>query len=320
MTSQIKRVMLGRCSRSEKQLACLLVLVSLLGAYYGDPGYVFFSLVLLALVFPPPVSVLTGLILTLVPLGLGTSPVLVGLACTGLVHGFRCLYRAENTLARDRQAMLKTLVHELRNPLFAAKGTIDNLSTRLQELDQESLELQLNMASEAMQVINQEVDDLTQLLRLESGRLAAHPESVRLEKIFKKLRRRFPPETLEHHTLEIKGEQFEITCDSLLMLQTLDKLVSNAIVHAPGGVIRIVASATGNGHQIEVTDEGPGIPRDKREEVFHRFTQMGTDSIGFGLGLYLAKQYVLAQRGELTLEESERGCRFRIWLPRLSNG
>ena len=51
------------------------------------------------------------------------------------------------------------------------------------------LELQLQMASEAMQSINQEVDDLTQLLRLESGRFTAHPERVRMEKIFRKLDR-----------------------------------------------------------------------------------------------------------------------------------
>jgi len=313
-------VMLGRCTRLEKQLASLVSLISLFGVYFGDSSYVFLPLLFLALVVGPGIAVASGLLLVCPVFELGTSPPVIGILCAGLIAGYRSLYRKESALARDRQAMLKTLVHELRNPLFAAKGTIDNLSSRLHELDEESLELQLQMASEAMQSINQEVDDLTQLLRLESGRLTAHPERVRMEKIFRKLRRRFPPNSLEHHFLETEGEQCELYCDSLLMLQALDKLVSNAIVHSPRGEIRVKAENLRSGHLIRVTDEGPGIPVERRHEVFHRFTQMGPNSIGFGLGLYLAKQYVLAQNGELTLEESETGCHFKIWLPRLSDG
>ena len=312
MTAQLKRFLLGRFTRVEKSLALLLGLLSFVGVARGEQGYVFFPLMMSALVAGPWISIAIGAVLTL---GCGSSPVLIAVTCTALTHGFRKLYHDESALARDRQAMLKTLVHELRNPLFAAKGTIDNLSTRFHELDEQSMELQLAMASEAMQWINQEVDDLTQLLRLESGRLVAHPERMRMEKVFRKLQNRFPPETLVNHSLQLKGGQCELTCDSLLMLQTLDKLVSNAIVHAPAGTITIVATGTPEGHQIEVIDEGPGIPIEKRHEVFQRFTQMGTSSIGFGLGLYLARQYVLAQRGELTLKESEKGCHFKIWLP-----
>ena len=312
--------MLGRCTRFEKQVAGFLALVSLLGVHFGDRAFVFVPLLLLTLATGPLSGAISGIVLALPAFGLGLSPAVIGLACSGLVAGYRSLYQKESLLARDRQAMLKTLVHELRNPLFAAKGTIDNLSSRLHELDEESLELQLQMASEAMQSINQEVDDLTQLLRLESGRLAAHPEKVRMEKIFRKLRRRFPAETLENHFLVTKGDQCELVCDSLLMLQTLDKLVSNAIVHSPKGAISVEAASGKGGHVIRVIDEGPGIPAEKRHEVFHRFTQMGPNSIGFGLGLYLAKQYVAAQRGELTLEESETGCHFKIWLPRITDG
>lgn len=312
--------MLGRCTRFEKQVAGFLAIVSLLGVHFGDRGFVFLPLLLLTLATGPLSAAISGIVLALPAFGLGLSPAVIGLVCSGLVAGYRNLYQKESLLARDRQAMLKTLVHELRNPLFAAKGTIDNLSSRLHELDEESLELQLQMASEAMQSINQEVDDLTQLLRLESGRLAAHPEKVRMEKIFRKLRRRFPAEALENHFLVTKGDQCELVCDSLLMLQTLDKLVSNAIVHSPRGAISVEAASSNGGHVIRVIDEGPGIPAEKRHEVFHRFTQMGPNSIGFGLGLYLAKQYVAAQRGELTLEESETGCHFKIWLPRITDG
>ena len=313
-------MLLGRCTRLEKQIVGFVSLISLLGVYYCDGAYIFLPLLLSALVLGPGIAAVFGLLLAWPVFRLGTSPAVIGLLCAGLVSGYRSLYRQESALARDRQAMLKTLVHELRNPLFAAKGTIDNLSSRLHELDEESLELQLQMASEAMQSINQEVDDLTQLLRLESGRLTAHPEKVPMEKLFRKLRRRFPPDSLEDHFLETEGEQCELFCDSLLMLQALDKLVSNAIVHSPSGAIRVKVESLTTGHLIRVTDEGPGIPAEKRHEVFHRFTQMGPNSIGFGLGLYLAKQYVLAQNGELTLEESEKGCHFKIWLPRLSDG
>lgn len=239
--------------------------------------------------------------------------VLIGLSTA--VRTFREGYLEQKNLANDRQELLKTLVHELRNPLFAAKGTIDILKVRVREYSVEELEQQLNMASEAMQSINQEVDDLTQLLRLESGRIIARPTRCSAARLYNNLRRRHPEGSCPEHQLVFTGGELELFCDPLLMTQALDKLVSNAITHAPGGNVEVSGHTDGTHAYLEVSDEGPGIPSDERKWVFERHKPANQSSGAFGIGLYLAREYLLAQNCEIVLLDSERGCHFQIRLP-----
>lgn len=279
------------------------------------PAFLFVPFMALALYFDWRALAVLALALGQPRFGFGAIPMGVALLCGLLGKGVKELYARESRLARERQDLLQTLVHELRNPLFAAKGTIDNLSHRFHELGPEEMGLQLAMASNAMQSINQEVDDLTQLLRLESGRVSARLESVPVGDLFKQLRQRFPAQNIPAHEIELVAPEFDLVCDSLLTIQALDKLVGNAIVHCKRCSVRVTAQTNAGGHEIWVEDDGPGIPPEKRSQIFERSKQLDTSSSGFGLGLFLARQYVLAQAGELTLEESRIGCRFKIWLP-----
>lgn len=277
------------------------------------------ALLLSSLLSPLRVLLPVTLLLCLPMYGFGSEPLFIAPLYLALVEGLRSLYKEQQQLASNRQDLLKTLVHELRNPLFAAKGTIDNLSANSTQIKQEDLELQLAMASEAMQVINQEVDDLTQLLRLESGRLVARSSQTSLNNVYRSLLHRHPPETLAKHSIDFEGGEIEGYFDPLLLVQALDKLITNAINHTESGSIRVRAARKARYMLVEVSDEGPGIPSESREKVFDRFRQMSTSSIGFGLGLYLARQYVEAQDGSLTLEDSATGCLFRIRLPALQS-
>jgi signal transduction histidine kinase len=68
-----------------------------------------------------------------------------------------------------------------------------------------------------------------------------------------------------------------------------------------------------------VLDDGSGIPTDKRESVFQRFTRLGEgrqrDPGGTGLGLAIARQIAEMSDGTLTIEDSPRGARFVLRLP-----
>lgn len=232
-----------------------------------------------------------------------------------LIRFFRKGYLQQRSLANDRQEYLKTLVHELRNPLFAAKGTIDILKLRVKDISLEELEQQLSMASEAMQSINEEVDDLTQILRLESGRLIARPTNCKLERIFRNLQRRHLPGSCPDHDLAFVGGEIELVCDPLLLTQALDKLVSNALAYSPEGVVSVTGSQNGAFAVIEVLDEGPGISNSERKWVFERHKPSTLSDGAFGIGLYLAHEYVSAQDGNLKLLNSDTGCLFQIRLP-----
>jgi signal transduction histidine kinase len=65
--------------------------------------------------------------------------------------------------------------------------------------------------------------------------------------------------------------------------------------------------------RFEVTDDGPGIPADRREQIFEIF--FTTKAGGTGLGLPIARRIVETLGGTLSLEEGEPGARFRVTIP-----
>jgi signal transduction histidine kinase len=97
-------------------------------------------------------------------------------------------------------------------------------------------------------------------------------------------------------------------------------LVDNAVRYARGEVRVTVHPDTAPGYAvIEVADDGPGIPAEKRERVFDRFYRLDTARSraegGTGLGLSIVREVVTAHRGTVTLDDNEPGLRVRVRLP-----
>jgi two-component system, OmpR family, osmolarity sensor histidine kinase EnvZ len=102
------------------------------------------------------------------------------------------------------------------------------------------------------------------------------------------------------------------------MRRCLTNLIGNAQRHA--GSIWIGAARQDDGIEIVIDDDGPGIPADKREDVFRPFFRLDTsrnpETGGIGLGLTIARDVVRGHGGDLTLLDSPHGgLRARLWLP-----
>jgi signal transduction histidine kinase len=97
----------------------------------------------------------------------------------------------------------------------------------------------------------------------------------------------------------------------------LDNLVGNALRHTPaGGKVTIRLSGRVDAVEIAVEDTGPGIPPDRIDGIFDRYTR-SADSGGTGLGLAIAKALVEAHGGSIGAESEEgRGATLRLMLPR----
>src|SRR3954467_11052936 len=119
-------------------------------------------------------------------------------------------------------------------------------------------------------------------------------------------------------TLQLSSERLTLDADPDLMCQVLINLLRNAAEAARGhseapAVLLSFASVAGGRVQIEVSDNGPGVPEALRQDVFLPF--FTTKPKGTGVGLSLARQVVLAHRGSIGLGESESGgALFRILL------
>lgn len=102
------------------------------------------------------------------------------------------------------------------------------------------------------------------------------------------------------------------------MRRCLANLINNAQRY--GGRVTVTAGRRREGIEVLVDDDGPGIPPDKREEVFKPFFRLersrNPETGGTGLGLTIARDVVRSHGGELTLDDAPGGgLRARIWLP-----
>jgi two-component system sensor histidine kinase HydH len=104
-------------------------------------------------------------------------------------------------------------------------------------------------------------------------------------------------------------------CDEELLMQVFLNLVLNAIqITPPGGRVGLASRSDERTLYIEVRDNGPGIPPERRSRVFDPFHT--TREGGIGLGLTVTRQIVAAHGGEIAVEESGwGGASFRVSLP-----
>jgi PAS domain S-box-containing protein len=110
-----------------------------------------------------------------------------------------------------------------------------------------------------------------------------------------------------------------------LLKDVFVNIMGNAIKHSNGPAVIGVDVSRVNGNEssyyrVAIEDNGPGIPDDRKDEVFHRFKRGKTKARGTGLGLYIVKALVESYDGSVKVEDRvpgdhTKGCRFLVYLP-----
>jgi two-component system sensor histidine kinase KdpD len=101
-----------------------------------------------------------------------------------------------------------------------------------------------------------------------------------------------------------------IPMDSVLMAQVLINLLDNALKYSPpDGTIEVSAQIRENRLEIEVADQGPGIPEENLKQVFNKFFRLSrTEEVsGTGLGLAISKGIIEAHGGKIWAENRPVG-------------
>ena len=113
--------------------------------------------------------------------------------------------------------------------------------------------------------------------------------------------------------ISISGEQLQVEADEQLLRQAIFNLLLNAIQAVESsGEIQIVAQRRGpNEAVLEIRDDGPGVPPERRTEIFKPYVT--TQNQGTGLGLAVVQQIVLAHGWDIQcLPNEPKGALFRI--------
>lgn len=230
-----------------------------------------------------------------------------------------------NRMAQRQQSATDTLrqvttdiAHDLKTPLQRASAHLQELQLRQAE-GSEAAELADAVAGEIAHAV-QIFDAMLRISRIEGGDLAARFEPADLCEIVQRIAELYLP-TLEeggdHLRVNLPGHAVVIPCDAGLIGQAVANLIENAHRHSPPGTRITVSVSEGEaGPQIEVADDGPGIPVSERQNVTRRFYRLerSRTTPGQGLGLSLVEAIAFAHRGRLELSDNAPGTRATLWL------
>lgn len=217
----------------------------------------------------------------------------------------------QQTTASDkvRTALLAAVSHDLRRPLASATAAISGLRAAGESLtDADRAEL-VDTASQSLTALAKLVTDLLDVTRLQAGALTVsttpiEPADVILPALDEV--EAGPDEV----SLDVDPDTPAATADPVLLQRVLVNLLTNALRYRPlDTTVRLSCSAFAGTVEIRVSDHGPGVSAERRDDIFAPFQRLGdTDNTtGLGLGLALSKGFIEGMGGTLTPEDTPGG-------------
>jgi signal transduction histidine kinase len=221
------------------------------------------------------------------------------------------------------QDTVQSVVHDLRTPMTVIKGNLQLLLSGVMG----------QMTADQMMLIRRSVgpledlilmtENLLQSATLEKNELTLKLEETDLDELLS--------DTIEFYSVPFKQREMTIfrdgntigtklMMDSFWMKRVLNNLIWNAYKFTPDhGQVIIQVLHNGNGMELSIQDNGRGIPTEKLQTIFNKFTQASPArdrKLGTGLGLWICKRVLELHGGSIRVESEEgKGSRFILSIP-----
>ncbi|MFC8130964.1 ATP-binding protein [Streptomyces sp. NPDC057302] len=250
---------------------------------------------------------------------------------------------ADDLEAQDQQRkeLVANVSHELRTPIAALRAVLENVVDGVSAADPETMRTALKQTER----LGRLVETLLDLSRLDNGVVPLRARRFEvwpyLSGVLKEANMVASARagiasgsgshtrTDVHLHLDVTPPELTAHADAERLHQVVANLIDNAVKHSPphGRVtVRARRGLYPESLDLEVLDEGPGIPESEWHRVFERFNRgshanstphgPGSDG-GTGLGLAIARWAVDMHGGHIGVAESPRGCRIQVTLPGL---
>jgi signal transduction histidine kinase len=267
-----------------------------------------------------------------------------------LVASFNAMSSQVAATHRSQRTLLADIAHELRTPLTSVQGYAQALRDGVLPSAADRQRALATIGSEADRM-GRLIRQLLELARLESGQARLNRRDIPLRSYLERVRHRFGPEAERRGVAVIVAAAAEasVRADEERLDQILDNLIGNALRHTPpGGEIVLAATPVepgalpgqavgrrgpsragfgaergrggegGRRVRITVRDSGSGIAPERLARIFDRF-ERGEDAAGrdgFGLGLAIVRELVLAHDGTIAVASRlGEGTTFTVELP-----
>lgn len=219
-------------------------------------------------------------------------------------------------LIKAKDQFVATVSHELRTPLTAVLGFAEMMYGGAFEGDAEGTEEVTKMIFSQAQEVNHIIEDLMVGARSDIGTMKTNNSMFDLHD---EVRAVIDPleETMEKD-LRVDVASTQVYADPLRVRQILRNLFTNSVRYG-GPIVRVALETNDDGVVLVVSDNGDGVPIEKREAIFEPFESTGGGSkapAAMGLGLTVSRQLANLMGGELSYDYVDGWSEFRLSLLR----
>jgi two-component system phosphate regulon sensor histidine kinase PhoR len=222
-----------------------------------------------------------------------------------------------------REQFFQNASHELKTPITSIKGFAEILERKLEPAnlgpEKKYIEAILRNTDRMIRII----EDMMTISKLENQSTQINPEVFYLRDLVESIQDSLSSIlSNKHQTIELHiPKDFKIRADLVLMEHLFINLISNASNYSPEETkIDIQALKSETEIQIQVKDQGFGIPEEDRERIFERFYRVDSNRSrkegGTGLGLSIVKHICRLHGGDVRVESNPSGGSiFQVSLP-----
>ena len=219
-----------------------------------------------------------------------------------------------------REEWITGLSHDLKTPLSSIYGYSKMLSSKDYEWSQDDVRKFAVTMQEKAEYMDVLIEDLTYTYQLKNNAIVISKEEVYLNAFINTYVKNSASENVK---MEQMNSEIHILADSILLKRILDNIVGNAEKHTSEGTsIYLQITELANKVQLQIRDEGQGIPKEELDNLFNRYyrgTNTTSEASGTGLGLAITKQLVEAMDGEITVQSNSSGTVVIVVFPKLSD-
>jgi signal transduction histidine kinase len=216
-----------------------------------------------------------------------------------------------------RNRFVAAASHDLLQPLSAAKLFLSSIEEELADPRHREV---LDKAQNALLGVEDMIQALLDISRLEAGRTPVEIEATDLGLLLDQLRDEFTPmAALKGLRLRVVRSTLKLQTDPRLFRRILQNLISNAVRYTHSGGVLVGVRRCGRTARVEVIDTGPGIPEHEHENIFrefHRLDARASASEGLGLGLAIVERACALLNHPLSLRSAPgEGTVFGVTAP-----
>lgn len=228
------------------------------------------------------------------------------------------LIRERKKALKDQENFLALASHELKTPITSMKISTQYLLSLKDKGNKDSRE------KEGLELINQQIIRLTRLVndllvfnKSRSKQLEIHPTTFNVHELIVQMLKHLRVLADSRKVIYEGKRDLLVRADKSQIEQVLINIISNAIKYSPSqSKITLSAQKEGNRVIVAINDEGEGIPKELKKQIFNRYFQIRSASPGFGLGLYITKRLIEQHKGHIWVDSKPgRGSTFYFSLP-----